>query len=59
MSEQKKHEDTRVSLDGLTIEEVLKKAIDAGPYPKDKPKSRPSHSSRRTNRGDPQPDRKD
>ena len=36
----KKHEDTSVSLHGLTIEEALKKAMDAGPYPKRPKKTR-------------------
>ena len=51
MQEDSQHKDTRVSLDGMTIEEALKKAIDAGPYPKEKkePKKAPSRSSRRTN----------
>lgn len=51
MSEKRKHDDTSISLDGMTIEEALKKAIDAGPYPEAKkttPK-RPSPASRRTN----------
>ena len=26
------HEDTSISLEGLTIEEALKEAMDAGPY---------------------------
>jgi len=54
----KKHEDTRISLDGMTIEEALKKAIDAGPYPKEKePKKAPPRSSRDTSQPAPQSDR--
>jgi hypothetical protein len=30
--DKKPHEDTSISLDGLTIEQALKKAMDAGPY---------------------------
>ena len=56
---EKKHMDTRITLDGLTIEEALKKVIEAGPYPKDKPKSRPSRSAPRTNQADRQPDPSD
>ena len=61
MSQERKHKDTRVSLDGMTIEEALKKVIDAGPYPKTKkePKKAPSRSSQRTKPADRQPDRKD
>lgn len=36
MGERKKHEDTTIKLD-MTIEEALKRAVDAGPYPR-KPK---------------------
>jgi len=42
----KKHEDTSVSLHGMTIEEALKKALEAGPYPKTK-KPKPSPSTNR------------
>ena len=44
------HEDTSISLDGLTIEEALKKAMDAGPYPKE-----PKKAPRDTNPAAPQP----
>ena len=36
MPDKRKHEDTSVSLHPLTIEEALKKAMDAGPLPKKK-----------------------
>ena len=32
------HEDTRLSLEGLDIEDVLRRAMDAGTYPEDAPK---------------------
>jgi hypothetical protein len=43
----------RISLEGMTIEEALKKAIDAGPYPKERVKAptvrkaRPSRTARK------------
>lgn len=40
----KKHEDTSISLHGMTIEDALKKAMNAGPYPT-KPKAVPKRSS--------------
>ncbi len=50
-----KHDDTRVSLDGLTIEEALKKAIDAGPYPEEeKPMKRSRPAAPRTKSRAPQ-----
>lgn len=35
-AKKRKHEDTSVSLHPLTIDEALKKAMDAGPLPKKK-----------------------
>lgn len=54
MEQKRPHDDTRVSLDGMTIEEALKRAVDAGPYPKEKkePKKAPPRSSRRTSQAD-------
>jgi hypothetical protein len=43
----KKHDDTTIKLD-MDLEHALKKAMDAGPYPAEKPKSRPSRSAPRT-----------
>ena len=51
-----KHEDTTIKINA-DIETALKKAMDAGPYPAEKPKSRPSRSSPRTKSADRQPDR--
>lgn len=50
MSPKKKHEDTRISLDGMTIEEASKKAVDAGSPPTKKAPKRPSPAGRRTSR---------
>ncbi len=36
MSKKRKHEDTSISLHPLTIDEALKKGMDAGPLPKKK-----------------------
>jgi len=47
----KKHDDTRLKLQ-LDIEQALRKAVDAGPYPDAAPKSRPSRSSPRTKAAD-------
>ncbi len=57
--DKRKHEDTRLSLDGMSIEEALRKAVNAGPYPKEKkePKKAPPRSSRRTSPDAPTPDR--
>ena len=57
--DEKKHKDTTISLDGMTIEEALAKVVKAGPYPKDKPKSRPSRSAPSTKSPDRQPDRQE
>lgn len=48
----RKHEDTSISLHPLTIDEALKKAMDAGPLPKKraedtKPSARPPSSADR------------
>ena len=48
-----------LSVIDVPIPFFLKKVIDAGPYPKDKPKSRPSRSSRDTSQPDRQPDPSD
>jgi hypothetical protein len=42
-----KHEDTTIKIDAV-VETALKKAMDAGPYPKEAPESRPSRSAQRT-----------
>ena len=47
MESKKKHDDTTVKINA-DIETALKKAMDAGPYPKEAPKSRPSRSAPRT-----------
>ena len=49
-----KHEDTATKLD-MTIEEALKKAVDAGPYPK-KPRKTSMRSAPDTSPADRQPD---
>lgn len=58
MEEKQKHDDTRISLDGMTIEEALRRVVEAGPYPKEQkePKKAPPRSSRRTSQADRQPD---
>jgi hypothetical protein len=59
----KRHEDTSISLEGMTIEEALKRAVNAGPYEKDhkdeEPKKAPSRPARRTSRAARPPARKE
>ena len=42
-----RHDDTTIKID-MDLEHALKKAMDAGPYPAEKPKSQPSRSAPRT-----------
>jgi hypothetical protein len=46
--------DTTIKIEA-DIETALKKAMDAGPYPKEAPKSRPSRSAPRTKSADRKP----
>lgn len=50
------HSDTSISLHGMSVEEALKVAMDAGPYPEAKKTTPKKPASRRTNQADPRPD---
>jgi len=56
LGKRKKHEDTTVKLD-MSIEQALRKAVDAGPYPKEPAKKRPSRSGPSTSPRAPRPGR--
>ena len=47
IQKKRQHEDTTTKINA-DIETALRKATDAGPYPKEAPKSRPSRSAPRT-----------
>ena len=54
MSDKKKHDDTTIKLD-MGIEDALRKAVEAGPYPKAEKKPRRPRSSRDTKSPAPRP----